>query len=511
MSDTLSKNKNLVLSGAVLSSITLLAVKYYDRPIFYEHPKGIPYSKGLPIIGSFYKIMSNIDILHDMLLSEFEKNDTLTMSMAFIGGNPMINTIDPRNIEYILRTNFKNYVKTQLVNYALHDLFGNGIFNANGENWKYQRKAASFIFNVKNFRDEFTNVFVSEMKKLDEHVISKAARTQTPVDFHEMIYKYTLDSFVYIGFGVDINGIMCEEPVPFSVSFDILQRKVFQKVNNKLTPVTDKLKAIFTPWVKPDSYHIKVVDDFALSIIQQRRKEIENNVTGQQDLLAQFMNASNHHGEKLNDQELRDSILNFIIAGRDTTAQALSWLIYNLMLHPRVEKKMLEEINEHITDEIEEDSPAFYEAVRKMIYVHAALYESLRLHPPVPANQKSAIEDDILPDGTVIKAGQYIGWYTYSQGRCRKIWGENAADFQPERWLDENGKLKQESEGKWNVFNAGPRVCLGQKLATLESIVAISMLLRRYSFTMVPNQNITYDTSVTSPMKYGMKVFVEKR
>lgn len=69
--------------------------------------------------------------------------------------------------------------------------------------------------------------------------------------------------------------------------------------------------------------------------------------------------------------KLRDVVLNFIIAGRDTTAQALSWTFYNLCLHPRIEKKLLEEIKEHITDELEQDSPALYEAIKNMKYAHA--------------------------------------------------------------------------------------------------------------------------------------------
>lgn len=88
-------------------------------------------------------------------------------------------------------------------------------------------------------------------------------------------------------------------------------------------------------------------------------------------------------------------------------------------------------------------------------------YETLRLHPSVPGNQKYALEDDVWPDGTVVKAGTYVSWSPYSQGRSTKIWGENAREFYPERWIDEAGGLRRESAGKWSAFHAGPRVCLG--------------------------------------------------
>jgi cytochrome P450 len=89
-------------------------------------------------------------------------------------------------------------------------------------------------------------------------------------------------------------------------------------------------------------------------------------------------------------------------------------------------------------------------------------YETLRLHPSVPSNQKYALEDDIWPDGTIIKAGYYVNWSPYAQGRSTKVWGPNAAEFYPERWIDEEGGLRRESAGKWPAFHAGPRICLGK-------------------------------------------------
>lgn len=76
--------------------------------------------------------------------------------MSALGIPRHIATVDPRNVEHLLKTNFENYIKGPEFHGAMNDLFGNGIFNANGEDWKYQRKTASLIFNVKNFRDQFT-------------------------------------------------------------------------------------------------------------------------------------------------------------------------------------------------------------------------------------------------------------------------------------------------------------------------------------------------------------------
>lgn len=132
------------------------------------------------------------------------------------------------------------------------------------------------------------------------------------------------------------------------------------------------------------------------------------------------------------------------------------------------------------------------------------------MHPPVPSNVKYALNDDVWPDGTIIKKGDQVQWSPYCQGRLEAIWGKDAKEFKPERWIV-NGELKRENQGVWPVFHAGPRVCLGQNLATLESVVVLSMLLKNYKFKLVPGQDITYLVSITMPMKYGMKVTVEKR
>jgi fatty acid omega-hydroxylase len=96
-------------------------------------------------------------------------------------------------------------------------------------------------------------------------------------------------------------------------------------------------------------------------------------------------------------------------------------------------------------------------------------------------------------------------------GRLVGVWGQDARQFCPERWLTETGDLKRMSQGQWPAFHGGPRVCLGQNLATLEALLTISLLLKRYKFTLMPWQNVTYQVSLTLPMREGMKIYVEKR
>ncbi|KAG2223721.1 hypothetical protein INT45_003445 [Circinella minor] len=496
-------------SGAAI--LGLLSLKYNDRALFTDRPNTQVFSPGTPLFGSLFEQIKNKDRILEHMDYLLNKHDTLTFGQTVFGLPPQIMTINPENVEHVLKTNFSNYVKGPQMKYAMTDLFGHGIFVANGEQWKWQRKAASLIFNVVNFRDHFSEVFIKELEIISSEIFDKKAENGKSVDFHDVIYKFTLDSFVYLGFGKQLDSLRSKKKVPFAESFDICQHASFERFVDPFTDLRESFKPIFKPGTKTIKQHLQVVNDFAYGLVNDRREQIKNG--GEyKDLLSRFMNAKNEHNQPLSNEELRDTVLNFIIAGRDTTAQALSWCFYNLMLHPRVEAKLLEEITNNIPeDESLLDAPAFYEVIKKMKYAHAVFYEVLRLHPSVPTNVKVALDEDVLPDGTPIHKGDSITWSPYCMGRSEKIWGPDARSFRPERWLSENGELKRESAGQWPAFHAGPRVCLGQNLATLEALIAIVMLLKRYKFSLVPNQSVTYGVSLTLPMKDGMHVFVERR
>ncbi|CDS12727.1 hypothetical protein LRAMOSA04912 [Lichtheimia ramosa] len=500
------------VGGAALAALGTLAAIYHDRAVFDARRQDIVTQPGWPLVGNLPIILQWKDYIHDFLVEAFTFLNESNITVSAIGIPRIVGTIDPRNVEHVLKNNFENYVKGPIFRDAMNDLFGHGIFNANGEDWRYQRKTASHIFQVKNFRDHFTKVFVQEIEYMNEHIWDKAADENQVMDFHDIMFKFTLDSFILLGFGVSLHALDSKDKLPFAFSFDEAQKKTFLRFLNPLWSMTERVQKLFTPWRAGMINHLHTVDSFAREVIEQRQQEMKTaNHVDRQDLLSRFMHASNADGEPLSTDELRDIVLNFVIAGRDTTAQALSWTFYMLMCHPRVERKLHQEILEHIDDTQLHDPPALYEAIKDMKYAHAVFYEVLRLYPSVPVNEKYALDDDIWPDGTHIRKGDYILWAPYAQGRSSKVWGPDAKEFKPERWFTETGDLKRESQGQWPAFHAGPRTCLGQHLATLEALVAIVFLIRRYKFSLVPGQDITYQVSLTLPMKNGMKVVVEKR
>ncbi|KAF9326075.1 hypothetical protein BG006_010459 [Podila minutissima] len=187
------------------------------------------------------------------------------------------------------------------------------------------------------------------------------------------------------------------------------------------------------------------------------------------------------------------------------------------MANPRVMRNLVQEIDhvlhgstEHLTYEVLQN---------RLPYAKAVFHETLRLHPPVPKNIKQAVADDVLPDGTRVYAGDFIGYSNWCMGRNKKVWGEDAEQFVPERWLvpdPENraifGKFKPESQYKFVSFNAGPRLCLGQQFAILEALVTTCVLLQRYQFRLTPDHPVPQvKGSVTLPMKKPLMATVSRR
>jgi len=209
------------------------------------------------------------------------------------------------------------------------------------------------------------------------------------------------------------------------------------------------------------------------------------------DFLSIMMKAE--RGEKHSEKFWEDVVINFIIAGRDTTAQTLSWLFYEVLCRPQILELLKEEwstLPENYTvDDLDSG----------MEYTRAVIDETLRLHPPVPMNVKMALQEDHLPDGTVVPKGSWVVLATYVMGRSPEVWGEDAEEFRPERWL----KLEKRPDPyEFPVFHAGPRLCLGFKMAYLEMTVCMLRVFPKLDIRMTcPPEDVTYRRSVTLGMR----------
>jgi cytochrome P450 len=179
--------------------------------------------------------------------------------------------------------------------------------------------------------------------------------------------------------------------------------------------------------------------------------------------------------------------------------------------HPLVEAKILEEIKENLPSREHNWKDLGTKGLSKLVYLHGALCETLRLYPPIPLEHKCASEPDVLPSGHRIKSNATIVYSLYAIGRVEEIWGKDCLEFKPERWISPKGGIVHVPSYKFIAFNAGPRSCLGKDISFIELKIVAAAILSNYHIQVVKDHPIIPSVSVVLHMKHGLMVNVKKR
>tara|TARA_R110002050_G_scaffold63662_1_gene138993 strand:+ start:529 stop:1248 length:720 start_codon:yes stop_codon:yes gene_type:complete len=226
-------------------------------------------------------------------------------------------------------------------------------------------------------------------------------------DIQELLFAFTLESFAKIAFGLDLGCLSSATPPPFGIAFDASNIHSAARFSDPFW----ELKKMFGIGREAElAKHIRTLDDFVFPIIKERRSCSEQSLVEQRDFLSQFMKIKDGRNEKESERYLRDLVINFLLAGRDTTASSLTWTCMYLAIYPEVRLRILQEVRQicHLKkgDLV---TPPSYDQLKDMHYLHAAVSESMRLKPPVPADGKIARRDDRLPSGTEVKV-RFVLW-----------------------------------------------------------------------------------------------------
>lgn len=202
--------------------------------------------------------------------------------------------------------------------------------------------------------------------------------------------------------------------------------------------------------------------------------------------------------QTLDQNEMTSQSLAILLAGRDTTSAMLGWVFVELSLHPETFSKL----REIVLREVPEDEDVTFAKLKSCRYLQHVLNETLRLHPTVPLNQRTAVKDTTIPIGggpdqrasIAIRKGQIVLFSVYLMQRRKDLWGPDAAEFRPERW--------EQKIPAWYYlpFLGGPRICLGQQFALTEASYLLVKLLREFD-TLEPA-----DTAQMSRRKKGLGV-----
>ncbi|KAG0489009.1 hypothetical protein HPP92_007820 [Vanilla planifolia] len=398
----------------------------------------------------------------------------------------------------MLKTRFDNFPKGKTFSSILGDLLGHGIFNVDGEAWLFQRKMASLELGSLSVRSYAFEIVVAEIsRRLVPLLASCAAAFPSPIDLQDVFRRFAFDNICKISFGVDPGCLDLSLPISdFAAAFDLASGLSARRAAIA-APMVWKVKRMLNWGSERELRHaIRLIDELAGEVIRQRKLGFASN----QDLLSRFMASTD------DDKYLRDIVISFLLAGRDTVASALTTFFLLLSKHPQVATAIRVEVDK-FTGEIPD-----YDDLRGMHYVHAALFESMRLFPPVQFDSKYCLEDDVLADGTFVCKDTRVTYHAYAMGRMETIWGSDCLDFKPERWL-RDGAFSPADPFKYPVFQAGFRVCIGKEMAIMEMKSVIVSVVRDFDVEVVGGVGYTprFASGLTASLAGGLPAIVRRR
>ncbi|TMX05915.1 hypothetical protein EJD97_000049 [Solanum chilense] len=496
----------------ILPFFCLTLILYLSYVIVEQYQQGGRRFEGpptYPIIGCLIPFYKNRYRLLDWYTHLLSHSQTKTIVIDRLGARRTIVTANPHNVEYMLKTNFDNFPKGKPFNEILGDFLGNGIFNVDGEMWYKQRKMVSHEFTGRCLRECVMNALKEEVENKLLPMLDLMEAENRAFDLQDLLRRLGFDVVCKVSLGFD-PCCLNDDSLPFSPLLDAFERASQICAGRGASPVFAiwKVKRLLNIGSERqlrlaiDQIHSSVGNMIRERKIKMRGETEQEIKISKVDLLSKLLLAAN-----FDDEEVRDMVISFIIAGRDTTSAAMTWLFYLLTLHPEIE-------NELVSKElrfIEAETLTKHEILRDMKFLKACLCETMRLYPPVAWDSKHALVDDILPDGTRIKAGNRVTYFPYGMGRMENLWGKDRLEFKPERWMHNT----EEDEGasnlyKFPVFQAGPRVCLGKELAFIQMKYVVSAILKRFHITPASSDPPLFLPLLTAHMAGGFNIFVHK-
>ncbi|KAH7020863.1 cytochrome P450 [Microdochium trichocladiopsis] len=480
--------------------------------------------------------------------------ETFEISVPTLPPGVVIN--NPENLDYV----FKNealFQKGDLFRQLSWDLFGNGIINADGALWKAQRKAGLHFLSAENLKVLNDAALPAYLGKSMRQIARTAAppgserdSNATVLDLQHVFHEITSQVMGKLAYDMEMHT-----GDEFTAAFEHASGCTTERFQNPLWFITE---VFFGSKFRQSLRTIRSVGGNIVESAREKRAQTAKRDTNTADDEADKSGSAAHSGDAELDgisgsliyslidtlgedkKLVADAALNYLSAGRDTVAQALTWTMYLLMKHESATAQILEEITQLrasvATDNTRPPAPTFqherltqpdddegtYHSTAELFtpakvpYTMAVFYESLRLYPPVPFEIKQCTAAVTLPDGTHLPQGTVIFWSPWSMNRSRAIWGPDAETFRPERWLfqeeaddSENKRLvlKTRPAAEFPVFNGGQRLCLGKKMAELMAAQIIPSLVEKFEFVPgfdVHGEERISGSSLTLPMKDGL-------
>ncbi|KAL6544623.1 hypothetical protein OROMI_023485 [Orobanche minor] len=479
-----------------------------------KNPKKALVPTNWPIVGMLPSIIRNSHRIHDFLTEVLnESGGTFEFKGPVFSNMNMVFTCDPANINHIFTKRFSNYPKGPEFK-KIFDILGDGIFRADNELWELQRRTTLALMTGENFYASLQNIIWRKTENGLLPILDRFWEDGADFDMQDIFGRFSFDTICQLllnhdpcSLSPDLPYVACEQALNY-VMGPLLHRHLVPESYWKLQKwlKIGREKKLIEAW--------RAFDDFIYPHVFSH--EENNNVI---DMFGSFKSA---YGESKIDFSrevkdfLRDTFLNLLVAGRDSMSTGLTWFFWLMARHPSVEIKIQDEI-ENVLGIKRDHAKANWrffnvDECEGLIYLHAALSETLRLFPPIPIEHKVAIEPDFLPGGKCyVDKNKKVIISFYSTGRMESVWGKDCLEFKPERWIETDGVIKHEPSFKFPAFNVGPRTCIGKKMAIVEMKMVAAFIVHHFHVRVVENHPVSPRDAIILKAKHGLRVRLTKK
>lgn len=497
---------------ALLPAMGLMAISLYNR---FEGATGIvnslPQPKKLPVVGHIGQFKPGL--VHDYFLEKTREIGEGKNFGLHLMHEPAVVLNDPHDIQFVLGKGQHHFTKAKAYHQMLDWVIKHNMLITDGEEWKEQRKTFNPTFHFEEMR--FVQDHIWKETQLFCEIADECIADNGVMDVSLRWECFTLNVLGHIG---------------FSFKFNAQRESLYREVMRGL--MIHCASRALEPWWpikfwKTAEAHRSVKKLLgAVKPIYDRRKA-EGLHDEDDDLLAKMMRAEENGSSWMTKftggdpwPQYKDQMALFLFAGSDTTSSLLASTVYLLAKHDDKRKKLQKELDEHV-DPIKQ--PGVNETMH-LPYMQACIKEALRLRPSVSMVARRCFEPQTLPSG--LKVTPQVNCFVPIQNlhHNKLVWGDDADEFRPERWINDKGELEAKQPHKdkslsvneaYVPFAGGQRTCIGQNLARVEAAIALAVVLRRFEFTLTPelegDKEPVFETAITMGYTNGLPLKIKRR
>jgi len=403
----------------------------------------------------------------------------------FIWSGIMVN--HPDYIKHILQENYKNYTKQTHDYQLMKPIVGAGLLTSEGDFWLRQRRLIQPAFHRHRIQSFGTLMADSTLQML-ERWQSEPFRSE-PFDVSNEMMRLTLSIVGKALFSQDLSHEAEAVGRSFTVASDYTSRKL--------------RSVVLLSGGKEYRQAISELDRVVMEIIAERRSRKDRiEEDRNEDLLDMLLNARDEDtGQGMTDKQLRDEVITLLLAGHETTANALSWTWYLLSENPDVYHRLQAELKTILNGRIPE-----MDDLPNLPYTRMVIQESMRLYPPAWIISRRAESEDIV-DGYRIPSKSILHLSSYVMHRNPDYWDKPEV-FDPERFCPERSIGRPAFA--YFPFGGGPRLCIGRDFAMAEAQLILATVASRCRLELVPGHPVVPDPQITLRLKHGLQMLKQE-